>query len=148
MTLLPLRPGAMASLRVASYEKRLGVLAIGKDKRDRKITLPAVTSAFFAEQAKNKLPAAPLFSRADNVAWNKDSWKEPFKDAAKSAGLPSNATAYALRHSTITDLIVRHRLDTLTVARLSGTSLRMIEEHYGHLLLDDHAAKALALLEV
>ena len=55
------------------------------------------------------------------------------------------ATAYALRHSTITDLIALHRLDTLTVAQLSGTSLAMIEKHYGH-LLRDHAAKALASL--
>jgi hypothetical protein len=53
------------------------------------------------------------------------------------------ATAYALRHSTITDLIVLHRLDTMTVAQISGTSLPMIEKHYGH-LLHDHAANALA----
>ena len=35
--------------------------------------------------------------------------------------------------------------DTLTVAQLSGTSLLMIEKHYGH-LLREHAAKALASL--
>ena len=62
---------------------------------------------------------------------------------AKAAKLPLAATAYALRHSTITDLIVLHRLDTMTVAQISGTSLPMIEKHYGH-LLHDHAANALA----
>lgn len=60
-----------------------------------------------------------------------------------AAGLPSGATAYSLRHSTITDLIALHRLDTMTVAQLSGTSLLMIEKHYGH-LLREHAARALA----
>ena len=41
---------------------------------------------------------------------------------------PATATAYALRHPTITDLIALHKLDTLTVAQLSGTSPLMIEQ--------------------
>lgn len=147
MCLVPLRPGAVASLTASSFDKRLGVLTVGKDKqkRDRKIGLPAATAAFFAQQAKGKLPGAPLLARADGAQWNKDSWKYPFKAAVMAAKLPPAATAYALRHSAITDLIVLHHLDTLTVAQLSGTSLAMIEKHYGH-LLRDHAAKALALL--
>lgn len=147
LSLIPLRPGAVAALTVASFDKRLGVLTVGKDKagRDRKINLPTSTAAFFAEQAKDKLPTAPLIARADGQFWNKDSWKYPFKDAAKAAGLPLDAVVYNLRHSAITDLIALHRLDTMTVAQLSGTSLAMIEKHYGH-LLRDHAANALAAL--
>ncbi|NDG42775.1 MAG: integrase, partial [Betaproteobacteria bacterium] len=41
----------------------------------------------------------------------------------------TTTTAYALRHSTITDLIAVHQLDTMTVAQRSGTSLLMIEKH-------------------
>ncbi len=147
LSLVPLRPGAVAALTVANFDKRLGVLTVGKDKsgRDRKISLPETTAAFFATQAKDKLPTAPLLARADGQFWNKDSWKYPFKAAALAAKLPPAATAYALRHSTITDLIALHRLDTMTVAQLSGTSLAMIEKHYGH-LLRDHAAKALSAL--
>ena len=132
---------------MGNFDKRLGVLVIGKDKagKDRKITLPPSTTAFFAEQSKGKLPAAPLCSRANGTAWDKDSWKYPFKDAVIAASLPAAATAYALRHSTITDLIALHRLDTMTVSQLSGTSIAMIEKHYGH-LLRDHAAAALASL--
>ena len=147
LSLVPLRPGAMAALVAGSFDKRLSTLTIGKDKhgQDRKITLPPATAAFFTEQGKNKLPTAPLLARADGSAWNKDAWKYPFKDAVIAAKLPATATAYALRHSTITDLIALHKLDTLTVAQLSGTSLLMIEKHYGH-LLREHAAKALASL--
>ncbi len=147
LSLLPFRPGAMASLTAGSFDKRLGVLTVGKDKSgmDRKINLPASTSAFFSDQVKDKLPTAPLVARADGQFWNKDSWKYPFKDAVLAANLPPEATAYALRHSTITDLIALHRLDTMTVAQLSGTSVLMIEKHYGH-LLRDHAADALAKL--
>lgn len=145
LSLLPLRPGAVAGLTVENYDKRLGVLTIGKDKagRDRKISLPASTAAFFNEQSADKLPTAPLIARGDGSFWVKDAWKRIFKKAAAAANLPPAATAYALRHSTITDLIALHRLDTMTVAQLSGTSLNMIEKHYGH-LLSDHAANALA----
>ena len=147
LSLVPLRPGAVAALAAGSFDKRLSTLTIGKDKhgQDRKITLPPATAAFFAEQCKDKLPTAPLLARADGSAWNKDAWKYPIKDAVIAAELPAAATASALRHSTITDLIALHKLDTLTVAQLSGTSLLMIEKHYGH-LLREHAAKALASL--
>jgi integrase len=143
MSLLPMRPGAVAAFTVADFDKRLNALTIGQDKsgQDRKITLPASTAAFFAEQTKGKLPSAPLFARAGGSAWNKDSWKYPFKDAVTAAKLPPAATAYALRHSTITDLIVKG-LDTLTVSQLAGTSIVMIEKHYGHLRAE-HATKAL-----
>ena len=60
------------------------------------------------------------------------------------AGLPAATTAYAMRHSAITDLVTGG-LDLLTVAQLSGTSVAMIEKHYGHLQAD-HAVAALALL--
>lgn len=147
LSLLPLRPGAVAALTVGNFDKRLNVLVIGKDKsgKDRKITLPPSTAEFFTEQSKGKLPSAPLCARDNGKAWNKDSWKYPFKNAAVSAGIPTNATAYSLRHSTITDLIALHRLDTMTVSQLSGTSIAMIEKHYGH-LLRGHAASALASL--
>lgn len=149
LSLVPLRPGAIAALTVKHFDKRLSVVTIGKDKhgKDRKITLPPVTAAFFDSHCKGKLPGAPLFSRADGKAWDKDAWKGPIKEAVKVVGLPMATTAYALRHSAITDLIALHKLDTLTVAQLSGTSLQMIERHYGH-LLRDHAANALARLAI
>ncbi len=147
LSLIPLRCGAVAALTVGHFDKRLNVLTVGKDKAggDRKITLPLTTAMFFAEQAKDKLPAAPLISRANGKIWNRDAWKDPFKVAAKAAGLPAAAVAYSLRHSAITDLIALHRLDTMTVAQLSGTSVSMIDKHYGH-LLRDHAATGLAKL--
>jgi len=144
LSLVPLRPGALAALTVDSLDKRLAMLRIGKDKAgaDRRIVLPPSTLEFFVEQTKDKLPSAPLFARADGKAWDKDSWKGPVKQAVESAKLPSNVTAYTLRHSVITDL-VGAGLDVLTVARLSGTSVLMIERHYGH-LRSDRAAAALA----
>lgn len=146
LAMVPLRPGALAALTVADYDKRLQVLKIGKDKNgaDRKLKLPETTAAVFDAAAKGKLPTAPLLARADGSAWNKDAWKWPVKQAALDAELPDGATAYTLRHSVITDLVVGG-LDLLTVAQLSGTSVRMIEQHYGH-LRSNVAAAALAKL--
>jgi site-specific recombinase XerD len=148
LSLVPLRPGALAGLTVASYDKRLKTLTVGKDKagKDRKITLPDATAMFFANLCKDKLPAAPLFCRSNGKAWDKDAWKYPVKDAVKAAKLPDDVTCYTIRHSVITDLI-HSGLDTLTVAQLSGTSVLMIEKHYGH-LTRDHARDALARLRL
>jgi integrase len=146
LSLLPLRPGALAALTAGNFDKRLSVLTIGKDKsgRDRKLKLPKDTAELFEAACKDKLPGAPLLARADGKAWDKDAWKWPVKAAAEAAALPAGTTAYTLRHSTISDL-VHGGLDLLTVAQISGTSVRMIEQHYGH-LRGDVAADALAKL--
>ncbi len=148
LCLLPLRPGALASLKVGDFDKRTRALTVGKDKNGnpRQLTMPQVISDFFEVHVKDKLPAASIFARADGAAWNKDAWKHPIKDAVTAAGLPIAASAYTLRHSVITDLI-RSRLPILTVAQLSGTSVAMIEKHYGHLVRDD-AEEALASIAI
>lgn len=144
---LPLRPGALAGLVAADFDARLSVLFIGNDKsgRARQLQLPRSTAEFFAGQIEGKAASSPIFARADGSAWNKDSWKWPIKEAVEAAGLPDGATAYSLRHSTITDLVARHKLDLMTVAILSDTSVAMIEKHYGH-LISDHATRALGKL--
>jgi integrase len=146
LCLLPLRPGALAGLKVRDFDKRTRALTVGRDKNGnpRQLTVPQMISDFFEVQVKDKLPNAPVFTRAGGREWNKDAWKHPIKDAVKGAKLPSAVAAYTLRHSVITDLI-RARLPILTVAQLSGTSVAMIEKHYGHLVRDD-AELALAQL--
>lgn len=143
LCLLPLRPGALAALRVADFDARRSELSVGKDKAggNRKILVQGETAALLATQSKNKLPLAPLFARADGAAWKSYMWKDPIRDAAKAAGLPDGVVAYSLRHAGITDL-VQSGLDLLTVAQVSGTSVAMIEKHYGH-LQREKAAEAL-----
>ena len=135
LCLLPLRPGAVAALTVADFDKRTSELTIGKDKsgNQRRIVVPAVAAGIFAAAAKNKLPRARLFTRTNGKPWTKETWNDPIAEAAKAAKLPAGVTAYTLRHSTITDLVTGG-LPLLTVAQISGTSAEMIEKHYGHLV--------------
>lgn len=143
LCLLPLRPGAMAALDARAFDKRTSELTIGNDKagKARRIMVPMEAAALLGSQTVGKLPTAPLFTRANGSRWNKDNWKQPIGKAVAAAGLPSNATAYTLRHSTITDLVAAG-LPLLTIAQISGTSAEMIERHYGH-LASDAALKAL-----
>lgn len=145
LCLLPLRPGAMSKLCVRDFDQKLGMLMISHDKagQGRQLKLPAQASDLFKTQCASKLPGAPIFMQANGKAWNKDAWKHPIKEAFGKAKLPAEGVAYTLRHSTITDLA--QNLDLLTVARISGTSIEMIQRHYGH-LQQERATEALAVL--
>ena len=135
MCLLPLRVGALAALRVGDLEPRTLTVTIGKDKpgKPRQILVPASTMEFLQKHAKGRPQSQPIFCRADGVPWNRNSWKAPVKDAALAANLPTGTTAYTLRHSVITDLVMDGQ-SLLLVAKLAGTGVQMIEEHYGHLV--------------
>lgn len=52
---------------------------------------------------------------------------------AKKAELPTGTCLYTLRHSFVTEAI-SGGLSILDVARMTGTSIQMIEKHYGHLV--------------
>lgn len=145
---LPLRPGALAALKAGDFDARRKELVIERDKagHGRAILLPDAVVTTFKEQARGKLPTAPLFAQADGRPWSKDYWKHPMRDAVRAAGLPVGATAYTLRHSTITDLVTGG-LDLMTVAQVAGTSVRMIEKHYAH-LQRERARDALAMLSL
>lgn len=156
LALVPLRPGAMAALTVGDLNIRDCTLHIPKDKANegRTLHLPHKTISFFAEQARNKLPSAPLIARAGGAHWDKDAWKKPVQRAAVAAGLfvtkdttgkeQSAVTLYAVRHTAITALL-HSGLDALTTAQLAGTSVRMIELNYGH-LTKQHSIAALEKL--
>lgn len=148
LCILPLRPGALANLQAKDFDKRTSTLTIGKDKhgRPRQIIVPQSIASFISEQLKGKLPGAWMFARAQGQQWGKDAWKHPVKDAVSKTGLPAAVSAYTLRHSVLTDLI-RRGLPILTVAQISGTSVAMIEKHYGHLGKND-AADALASIAI
>lgn len=90
LCLLALRPGALAKLAAADFDKRTATVTIGtgKNGRPRQITVPQSISGFLAKQVTGKDPATPLLARKNGQSWNKDAWKRPIKDAAATAKLP------------------------------------------------------------
>lgn len=135
LSLLPFRPGALAKLRVDAFDLKQKILSVPSEKKTepRKLKLTEELVEFFLCLREGASADAPMFRRANGAAWNKDSWKWGVKNAAEKANLPPQTTAYTLRHSTITDM-VSEGTPLLSVAQISGTSRKMIENHYGHLL--------------
>jgi integrase len=141
LCLLPIRPGAMAALTVESLrDKNKGYeyLFVGEDKAcpNRPVPLDANTLRFFKEQAKGKLPKAPLFSNTYGTRWHSDTYRKFVERARIAAELPKGICAYTLRHSLISDMITIGRMDIMTVARIAGTSIDQINDHYGKLNAD------------
>jgi integrase len=147
LALLPMRVGEVADLRVERLDVQNRALNIPHGKTEfRNIPLSADALALFKQCAKGKLPSAWLIARADGRQWDRFAWRDQVQPAAKAAKLPAGVSAYTLRHSTITDLVTGG-CDLFTVAKISGTSVAMIEKHYGH-LQREHARAALESLSL
>ncbi|MBS0501296.1 MAG: hypothetical protein H6927_09250 [Burkholderiaceae bacterium] len=76
---------------------------------------------------------------ARGAQWVKDKWSCPTREALAAADLPDGTTIYTLRHSVITDM-AGTGVNLMTVAQIAGTSILMIQKHYGHLTGDQARA--------
>lgn len=126
------RPGDPAAMLRKDYDKRTGSVTFRTKTGKRTIPISPAAKALFDRLAKAKLPNAYLFTNAGDP-WASLDWAPMVKKAAAKAELPADTVAYTLRHSWITDAILGG-MDLLTVAKLTGTSLTMIQDHYGHLV--------------
>jgi integrase len=126
------RPGDPAAVLRRDYDARHGTVTYRTKGHTRTVPLSPAAKSLFDRLAKGKLPAARMFTNR-GAAWNHYDWAEQVRAAATAADLPDGVVLYTLRHCWITDAIVGG-MDLLTVAKLAGTSLAMIEKHYGHLV--------------
>jgi len=128
------RAGEITNAKRSQFDARTGMMTfIGKTGR-RVVPLAPAALALFKRCAKAKLPEAFLFVRDDGKRWNHSDWDELVRGAAAKARLPRGVCLYTLRHSFVTAALTDGRVSTLDVARLCGTSVGMIEKHYGHLV--------------
>jgi integrase len=143
LCLLPVRVGAIANLTVGDFDRKTGSLTVREDKGhpERFIHVGTAAAALLTAQSRDKTPSTLLFMRDNREKWTRATWKTPIKAAAAAAGLDRRTVAYTLRHSVITDL-VNAGIPILTIAQISGTSVEMIEKHYGQ-YRQDAARKAL-----
>jgi integrase len=145
------RAGELAYAAVSQFDDRnrrlplMGFIS-GKQRKNggrRDVPLAPAAARLFRRLAEGKAPADRLFLRDDGLPWSPSDWDELVREAAKRAELPAQphtgVCLYTLRHSWITDTL-RAGMSTLDVARLAGTSVQMIELHYGKLV--DGAARA------
>lgn len=132
LLLTPARPGEIVKATAQDFDRVNGSITLRGKTGERTVTLSTDAIAFFTEKIKNKIGNALLFTRSSGIAWSKKTWAEAFKTAVKKVGLPGDIVMYSLRHTAISQLI-QGGLDVFTIARMAGTSVNMIESHYGHL---------------
>lgn len=133
--LIGARPGELASATRSQFDKRSATLTLRGKTGSRTIPLSPAAKTLFTRTSRGKLPTAPLLAKADGTRWFKEEWHPVVRAAAAAAKLPAGTVLYTLRHSWITEAL-RGGMATLDVSRLAGTSLKMIEKHYGHLVVD------------
>lgn len=130
------RYGELCTLRVRDLDKAAGFLRVTEGKTGaRDIPLTADIRQHFTELAKNKLPDAYLLTKDDGTPWGHSDQDELMRDAVKAAKLPRDVVFYTLRHSFIA-FAVSSGMDIYSVAKVTGTSIKMIEDHYGKFLKD------------
>ncbi|HZF17610.1 MAG TPA: hypothetical protein VE046_16900 [Steroidobacteraceae bacterium] len=136
------RPGELAAAAVGDLHADLLKLAHRKGRppklRTRMVVLSAEGARFFANQAKGKLPAAPLFTENGVQTWRRHKWSREVRAAITrhntratlNKRIPDEASAYSFRHARISELLQIHGVDPITVANQTGTSVVMIERNY------------------
>jgi len=130
------RYGELCKLRVKHFDKRLAVLNIPDGKTGaRTLPLTKTMKGFFVEMSKDKLPDAPLLSKDNGDQWKSSDQVKPMREAVMNSELSPDVVFYTLRHSFISNAILSG-MDLYSLAKITGTSIEMIEKHYGKLIKD------------
>jgi integrase len=136
------RPKELASAVAGDFDGERLKLSHRKGRtpklRTRYVVLNDEGVAFFAKQKKEKLPFALLFTVDGQKPWRRHLWAQEVraaiaahnKKARSTERIPTEASAYSIRHARISELLQVYGVDPLTVAAQTGTSLRMIERTY------------------
>ncbi len=139
------RPGELANCDLGDFDSAAGTLTLEGKTGRRTVALSTASIEHFKKVSRNRIGKQPLLVRDVPVLppdveqidarWNKDNWKKRFKTAVKAAGLPDDVVPYTLRHASISEFVMSG-MDAYVVATITGTSVDMIQRHYGHLRHD------------
>ncbi len=133
------RPGEIANCKVGDFNKS-GLLTLDGKIGRRTVPIAPDATKLLIECSAERDSNEPLLTRKDGKAWTRFDWRDEIKDARTNAGLGDDVVAYTLRHVAITEMIVSG-IDPLSVAKLAGTSIAMIQRHYGHLMKEKITAQ-------
>lgn len=115
-----------------------------KGKKHRRVIYLNETAAEIVRRRCEAFPEGPIFrSYRGKRPWSKNAFKCRFQRLRKDDDKLDGLCSYTMRHSYITESLTRG-VDCLTVALLCGTSVRMIEKTYQHLLTKDAFMRAAA----
>jgi integrase len=85
-----------------------------------------------AKIASRARASGPVFMADDGRAWKYSDMRLRFQRLRKKTGTSPKCVLYSFRHTWITEALTAG-VDVATVAEMAGTSIQMIDRHYGHL---------------
>jgi integrase len=128
------RYGELGALDVRHLDARRRTLAIPSGKTGARVTtLTEEGARWFASIAAEREPNEPLLQPSEGGRWLKSMQHRRMKAALAAAKLPKTASFYTVRHTYVSRSIERGMPLTL-LAENVGTSLKMIEANYAHML--------------
>lgn len=154
-----LRPEEWIALERRDIDRKAGVVKVrhvcvdgvvkeyGKTSRFRR-DVPLTARAVAAlDSLPPRLETPLLFPAAKGGLINIDNWRRrEWRPAVEAAGLDLALTPYSMRH-TYASFALAAGVSIFDLARLMGTSVKMIDETYGHLVRDSHDRVRQALEE-
>ncbi|MEO1528489.1 MAG: site-specific integrase [Planctomycetota bacterium] len=141
------RPSEIRRVRVEDFDGKHWT--IKKHKTRKKTKKPRKVFLCPCLQTLSKIAAAgresgPLFQPRKGERWNYEDTRKRFDRLRKRTKTDAKCVMYSYRHSWITRAMLAG-LDVATVASLAGTSIRMIDQHYGHLSQHESHLEAAAV---
>jgi len=128
------RAGELKAMDVRHFNTKTGTLHVpdrpGCKTGERDVTLTNEGADFFKTLAKNRPLDDALFLTDSKKRWNKSDHHRSMDEATKAAELPDDSCFYTMRHTYASQSLMAG-MNTQLLAENMGTSVVMIEKHYG-----------------
>lgn len=129
------RPGEIASMRIEYIQGDRWAIPHHKTRRKSgkpRVVYPCPCLETLAKIAKGIRTSGPLFQPDAGDSWTYAKMRRRFERLKKRIDAGPDCVLYSYRRASITDSLLSG-VDVATVAELHGTSIQMIQRHYGHL---------------
>lgn len=133
------RYGELCSARVGAFDAGDGTLRLDGKTGARTVYLSDASVMVLKRISRDRLPGAYLLVQDGGNEWIKGSARVGLRKAMQAAKLPSETVFYSLRHYHISKALLAG-VNAQVVAENTGTSVAMIEKHYGKFMKADRRA--------
>ena len=128
---------------VGDFQKKARAIVLGKHKRSRTlrepiprtITLNPDAYAILRRRCEGRSPEDPIIPNGKGRPYTSVLIDDRFATVRRWARVRASITLYSFRHLYISELLMAG-VDVLLVARMAGTSVKMIESTYAHFKRD------------
>ena len=133
------RTHELAQATVGDFQPTSRTIVLGRHKRShtmrsptpRTISLNEAAFAVVERRCDGRPPSAPLIANGHGGAYTSGTLSRRFANLRKRAKVRDHVTVYSFRHLWISECLMAG-LDSMIIAKMAGTSVRMIESVYGH----------------